>query len=413
VRERGREGGQLRLWRETQPVGSVLGHAPPESRPKREGRPCLDPVVSCPERTGGQGTGSLGAVVSQPDRLVYPPAISSRPETGAYQGLFGELEIAVGGTLTRLRCAQSRGRVTTYVCRGKIHEFSAKSRQRLQDLFSSLNRKLLPKRPRFITLTYPCYWDQDPVTWKAHLKAFLQSLKRKYGTFALFWRLEFQEREAPHFHILAFTAQFLDYRWVASTWNRIVAPGDERSLQAGTEVRAIRSWRGIHSYVSKYMAKTGGDAELPEGVGRLWGVWHRHLLPIAVPTFTCTFEEFLDIKRAINGKRAALGLETKSYSKYQGTRIYQPESEGRKLIGLIDPESLFPARALPDSTMPEPGTMSEEWERHIRPFWQRRARLKRKMAEILADIAAHEESSRDAGIRKLPLRVRREFAARE
>lgn len=336
----------------------------------------------------GEQSGAAGVVP-----LASLPAISCRPETKPYSGIYATLEIAIGGTLTRLRCIGSRARrsIAYPAKRGVIRDFSLKSRARLQDIFSSIDMRKIPRRPRFITLTYPATWDPDPRTWKRHLEAFLKRLERKYGVFAVAKRLEFQERGAPHFHLICFTRLFLRHDWVAKAWNAIVAPGNEAALKAGTRTEGIRSRRGIHAYVNKYMAKLGGDAELPEGIGRLWGFRNRHLLPIVVPVYTMHFETFLKMRAAINGKRAAMGLKSEIHSKFQGTKLYQTEVEARKLLRFIREDEEFPQRVASAPLFPEGVEPTPEWETWMGKWWKRRMRPKLVMADILAKIRVHED----------------------
>lgn len=338
--------------------------------------------------SGDPHSSGKGAVSAVTNPLACLPAISCRPETKPYSGIYGELEIALGGTLTRLRCRGARGKRATPPRRGKIHNFSAKSRQRLQDLFSSINRKLAPHKSKFVTLTYPDSWERDPRVWQRHLNAFLKRLERAYGVFPVAIRKELQLRGAPHFHLLCFTKLFIPYQWVRDNWNSIVAPGDEAHLKAGTRVEAIRGWRGIHAYVSKYMAKLGDGAELPDGIGRLWGIRHRHLLPIAVPVFACTFEEFLTVRAAINGKRSAMGLSSRICSMFQGVRLYQSEQAARKLLRFIRHDAPVPQRVHDAPLFPDGVEPTEEWAMHHLRWWRRKQRPKLVLAEILAKISA-------------------------
>jgi hypothetical protein len=83
--------------------------------------------------------------------------------------------------------------------------------------------------------------------------------------------LEFQERGAPHFHILV--DKEIPHQDVAKSWYRIVGSGDEKHLKAGTEVRAIRAKDSIGYYLTTYMEKARQKSVPPEyeKVGRFWG----------------------------------------------------------------------------------------------------------------------------------------------
>ena len=64
--------------------------------------------------------------------------------------------------------------------------------------------------------------------------------------------LEFQERGAPHFHLLYNDVE-LDKKAVSLAWYRIVDSGDEKHLKAGTSVEHLRNQHAAESYVSKYL----------------------------------------------------------------------------------------------------------------------------------------------------------------
>jgi hypothetical protein len=120
-----------------------------------------------------------------------------------------------------------------------------------------------------ITLTYPKDYPMDGATVKAHLHKFLLWLT--YHGYKYIWILEFQERGAPHFHILV--DKEIPHQKVAGSWYRIVGSGDEKHLKAGTEVRAIRAKDSIGYYLTTYMEKARQKSVPPEyeKVGRFWG----------------------------------------------------------------------------------------------------------------------------------------------
>lgn len=120
-----------------------------------------------------------------------------------------------------------------------------------------------------ITLTYPNDYPMNGATVKSHLHKFLLWLT--YHGYKYIWVLEFQERGAPHFHILV--DHEIPHQKVAESWYRIVGSGDEKHLKAGTEVRAIRAKDSIGYYLTTYMEKARQKAVPPEyeKVGRFWG----------------------------------------------------------------------------------------------------------------------------------------------
>jgi hypothetical protein len=162
------------------------------------------------------------------------------------------LTVALGGEYARLRMAgakQSGGG-----CRGPICGFSRASRRRLLDLVNQVDRRCITSM-LFVTLTYPSEFPESWQVWKAHLKAMIMRLRRRYPGIKLLWRLEFQQRGAPHFHILVLNVERIDISWLSAAWFEVVGSGDAKHLLAGTQVARVRSWRGVLFYVGKYLAK--------------------------------------------------------------------------------------------------------------------------------------------------------------
>lgn len=162
--------------------------------------------------------------------------------------------------------------------------------------------------PLFITLTYPADYPTNYRIYKEHLRVFGIYLQRAYPRASFVWRLEFQKRGAPHYHLLAYNVpmsgkKLYSFRaWIAQTWYEIVASGDEKHLHAGTSSERMRSWRQVARYVSKSVAKVSPsmDAAVPGGgvacasaelskdtqatmefVGRWWGVIGAKFMPFA------------------------------------------------------------------------------------------------------------------------------------
>jgi hypothetical protein len=168
--------------------------------------------------------------------------------------------------------------------RGEITEFSERSRQRLRIKIAMVCRAELPY---FCTLTYPGEWIWDAKLWKRHLKIFSQRFQRRFPTGSFIWKLEFQERGAPHFHpfiwgIPEFEGLRAVIDFVSEAWFEVVGSGDEKHLKAGTSVERMRTSAGAMRYVSGYASKT--DQTRPgHKVGRYWGVVAKDNIPWGVP----------------------------------------------------------------------------------------------------------------------------------
>jgi hypothetical protein len=172
--------------------------------------------------------------------------------------------------------------------RGEIKGFSSDARLRLLRLIGSIRRDA--DLPLFITLTYPdCF--PEPSESKRHLKIFWQRLNRLCPSHGSIWKLEPQERGAPHYHILTWGIHLSEVAYsIPSMWFDIAGGGDDKHLKwhlglLGNGnvhcVQQVLSWRGVWSYASKYLGKTfavsgWGD----KWTGRYWGVVNNYNVPI-------------------------------------------------------------------------------------------------------------------------------------
>ena len=154
--------------------------------------------------------------------------------------------------------------------RGDIVRFSKRSSRRL--LFLVRNTEGLFKT--WIDLTYQGEnFPKDGRVIKKQLDIFLKWLRRRGAKYL--WRLEFQERGAPHFHLLV-SSDFIHYREIAEEWDGIIGndwKGRGEKHSASTKVGAISSQAQLYYRVAKYLGKVG-QSEVPEcfkKVGRFWG----------------------------------------------------------------------------------------------------------------------------------------------
>lgn len=160
-----------------------------------------------------------------------------------------------------------------------VKEFTSKSRRRLA--FVANNTDVVFRY--MTTLTYPAEWSNDGKEVKAHLNTFLTWLRKKNKGCQYLWFLEFQQRGAPHFHVL--TDARLNYKEVAVEWFLIVGSDSDDHLKAGTRTEQLRSHRGGANYATKYAQKMKQKV-VPkeyESVGRFWG-HSRGVKPVAIKT---------------------------------------------------------------------------------------------------------------------------------
>jgi hypothetical protein len=192
-------------------------------------------------------------------------------------------------------------------CKG----FSESSRRRLIQKMAQWNLNGL--YTSFVTLTYPAIYADDWKKWKNDLDNFFKRIERKYGFLVgLCWRIEFQKRGAPHFHLIVASTESLCScgseekrvikgkekrvhkphceihkfrKEIGEGWAEIVKTGYRSSggdmglyeadfakhRVAGTNIEVLgKDRKQLMAYVSKYMGKVDQD-NVPDEFGRNWG----------------------------------------------------------------------------------------------------------------------------------------------
>lgn len=171
--------------------------------------------------------------------------------------------------------------------RGIVKGFSRGSRRRLMTRIAGVKRDAF--LPCFVTLTYPNIFP-EPKQSKKHLKAFIMRLKRAFPAAGIIWKLEPQQRGAPHYHLLVWGSTEKNLRaWVPEAWHEIAGGGDplhllwhEGKLGKGNRhcTQKVNSFKGVWAYASKYLGKTfevaGWDSK---AVGRFWAVVNPDNIP--------------------------------------------------------------------------------------------------------------------------------------
>lgn len=159
--------------------------------------------------------------------------------------------------------------------RGDIEIFSAGSRYRLFRLLHQLEFKTVC----FLTLTYPDEFPTDPKIYKANLKEFHRKFEVEWPGVQGVWRLEFQKRGAPHYHIM-----FLDWRpddsgTIEWLWKSTCHTWDMAHELLGVNYELVvdqNQQRLIAHYMAKYIAKVD-QTEVKNATvkcGRWWGKWN-------------------------------------------------------------------------------------------------------------------------------------------
>lgn len=172
--------------------------------------------------------------------------------------------------------------------RSQIRGFSADSRRRLMRLIGKVRRDA--RLPLFITLTWP---ERFPTVreGKRQFNAWVRRLKRAHPHVGVIWKLEPQERGAPHYHLLTWGAERWElWEWVPRTWYEIAGGGDAKHYRwhmgecgnGNTHcVQQVRTWRGVWSYAGKYLGKTFESAAWG-AIGRYWGVINAGNIPFGL-----------------------------------------------------------------------------------------------------------------------------------
>jgi len=168
--------------------------------------------------------------------------------------------------------------------RGIIRVFSQAARRRMMRFLARLKTRKI--RATFITLTFTEVVSNERA--KLVFKRFSMRLRRRFEEMSAVWRMEFQERGAIHFHILAFKMPFWKQKELQETWEACTE--ERRSI---AHIKLVHGAKMIMAYISKYIAKKDERSEITsledgsyqhEGrdklSGRFWGYINKELLPL-------------------------------------------------------------------------------------------------------------------------------------
>lgn len=208
--------------------------------------------------------------------------------------------------------------------RGKVVGFSPASRLRMKKRLAKLN--LEGTYDFFVTLTYPEKYVTDMELSKRDLDVFRKAFAREFETFiGGIWRLEYQQRGAPHYHMLLISEKPVSRKkiidFIAKRWPDIVrtsylkSGGNaeeyqehyEKHKKSGHNVQFMKSREMVTNYISKYISKVD-ETVLPEGTGRMWGQWEfngKKLDFTPSETGTLAKEEVVLLKRMVRKHKKA------------------------------------------------------------------------------------------------------------
>ena len=218
------------LGRDGKPISSAwFIHAEKLAQSESENRAGAE--VSCKQDTACAGSLPLSTLHKSPQEKI--PCIEWTEGAGL-------LKVSRGGIVV----APKGGK------RGVVKCFSKASRLRLMRTIAKI--RLDAPLPVFITLTYPFNFP-SPIESKKHMEVFEKRLFRAYPEIGIIWKLEPQERGAPHFHILAWGVSVEKLgEFVPYAWHDIAGDGDENHLRfhlglLGNEpcISQVRSRNGV------------------------------------------------------------------------------------------------------------------------------------------------------------------------
>lgn len=218
-------------------------------------------------------------------RQPASPFESSKVESSEGQG-----ETEGGNLLRALRGISDSGSSSDGPKRGKISEWSMSSRNNLRRQLAAVELGAID-RSVFVGITYPAEFPapEEHEVYKGHMRAFQMRVRRKYPAVSWFWKLEFQERGAAHFHLIVFglgegDAALVEWEnWSKNAWYEVVGSGDERKWGhkfRGVKSERVRSRGGVVGYLATYLSKD--DQTRPgDFTGRYWGKHNESALPMA------------------------------------------------------------------------------------------------------------------------------------
>lgn len=178
--------------------------------------------------------------------------------------------------------------------RGCITHFSKRSRFRLFKLLAMIKGNL-EQRPFFVSLTYHYGHLNVQTTAKDHLHNFFVQLRNFDPGVGYIWRMEYQIRGAPHFHLIIFPGdpsrrkhKGLYNIEVSKIWHRVADPHSKKHKEFGCRIESIHSYTQACSYLSKYIAKCH-DTESDLKHGKHWG--NSGELPVKVHHVYSAFDD--------------------------------------------------------------------------------------------------------------------------
>lgn len=215
---------------------------------------------------------------------------------------------SIRGTTTPIVSSAVRGRITSW---------SQRSRNRLSKTLEAIDWSSLGEMI-FVALTYPNDTKGEFTAQKAKrdLAALFMRWRRRWGNPVGAWKMEYQRRGVPHFHLLVKAPAPLGEmrEWLRKVWFEVVGSGVSKHYVAGT---SCDIWHDKEpSYFAWYARKgtkgyqnTAPDGQVP---GRWWGLWG---LKPEWTSSTISLRQFVRLRRYLVALRR---------SRAKGYRVRKP-----------------------------------------------------------------------------------------
>lgn len=170
--------------------------------------------------------------------------------------------------------------------RGEIAGFSLDSRRRLRMKLMAIDWQACDWL--WVTLTYHNTWSEEPDEWKTNVQTWFKRLIRAWRNYSgLVWRLEFQKRGAPHFHLLvgfkrgAAPKAAAFQAWSRQAWAEILDGADDKHLvKHGCRVCEVCDYQNMGALLGYLVNELGkvqqqsrkNEMGISLPTGRVWGV---------------------------------------------------------------------------------------------------------------------------------------------
>lgn len=243
-------------------------------------------------------------------------------------------EIKASGVVVK---TQRKSQLPPTERRGPIRGFSKNAQKNLLNFMMSVDipavaqtfKKAPQGRAFFVTLTYRKL-DVPNHERKRHLEAFRKRLEYTYGKLGVIWKLEFQQRGTPHYHLMVFFPKVMEWRafrdWCMHAWRSIT--GDDCYPDVVTVYVEAGKLGRLINYTVKYLAK-GFESDLP--TGRVWGCWNKAQIPIAESyVVDLTYQDYVDYLRRVRRIHRGDRYLGSKIANYGGVTVFEDQARAVK-----------------------------------------------------------------------------------